>query len=61
MRAYIFTAKERKAVKAFLDGKIPITDHFLSQVRTRMKQFTVLTDDMELYVEFRKAVATDST
>jgi hypothetical protein len=52
--------KERKAVKAFLDGSLPATDHLLSQVRTRMKQFTRLSEDIDLYIRLREAMTTIS-
>ena len=55
MRSYIFTAKERVAIQAFLKGEIPITDHLLSQVRTRIKQFKGLRGDVEFYLRLREA------
>lgn len=60
MRSYIFTAKERKTIQAFLRGEVPITDHLLSQVRTRVKQFNRLADNVDLYVRLREAVSTAS-
>jgi hypothetical protein len=60
LRSYIFTPKERRAIEAFLEGKLKVTDHLLSQVRTRLKQFTRLRNDVELYIRLREAVATVS-
>jgi len=61
LRSYVFTPKEKRAIEAFLKGSLPATDHLLSQVRTRMKQFTRLSGDVDLYVRFREAIATLST
>lgn len=61
MRSYIFTPKEKRAIEAFLEGHLPATDHLLSQVRTRMKQFARLSGDVDLYIRFRKAISTLST
>ena len=61
MRSYIFTPKEKRAIEAFLKGHLSATDHLLSQVRTRMKQFTRLSADVDLYVRFREAISALST
>ncbi|MFZ7138224.1 MAG: hypothetical protein ACOWW1_07385 [archaeon] len=61
MRSYIFTPKERRAIQMFLDGELPASEHLLSQVRTRMKQFKTLADDVHLYALFREAITTSST
>ena len=61
MRSYIFTPKEKRAIEAFLSGQLPVTDHLLSQVRTRMKQFTRLNSDVDLYLRLREAVSAAST
>lgn len=58
MRTYIFTTREREAIEAFLRGELRATEHLLSQLRTRMKQFTRLRSDVELYLRFREAVST---
>ena len=55
MRSYIFTAKERTVINAFLKGEVPFTDHLLSQIRTRVKQFRGLSGDVELYLRLREA------
>jgi hypothetical protein len=60
MRSYIFTAKEKAAVQAFLAGKLPATNHLLSQVRTRVKQFNRLREDVALYARLTEAVSTVS-
>jgi hypothetical protein len=61
MRSYIFTSKEKAAVHAFLRGELSITSHLLSQVRTRLKQFDRLREDVDLYVRLAEAVSTVPT
>ena len=56
MRNYIFTKRERRIVEAFLDGKIPITDRGLSQLRTRIKS-SGLAKDVDLFTRLREAVS----
>jgi hypothetical protein len=57
MRSYVFTRKEKAAIDAFLRGELPATDHFLSQIRTRLKGFSRLREDVDLYVRLAKAVS----
>ena len=52
MRTYIFTDRERRIVQSFLGGKIGITDRGLSKIRSRIKLFSRLKDDIFLYLEF---------
>jgi hypothetical protein len=56
MRYYIFTKRERTIVQQFLSGKIPVTDRALSQIRTRLKQSSLL-DDVELFSNLQRALA----
>lgn len=52
MRTYIFTDRERRIVQSFLGDKIGITDRDLSKIRSRIKLFSRLKDDIFLYLEF---------
>lgn len=58
MRSYIFTVTERKVIRGFLEGKAASNDPALEVIRSRIKSFTELASDIELYVTFRKAVST---
>lgn len=51
MRAYIFTKRERRIVQGFLADKIRMTDRDLSKIRSRIKLFDRLRDDIFLYLE----------
>jgi hypothetical protein len=55
MRTYIFTRREWKIVKAFLDGKVRITDPSLQQIRSRIKSFSALSRDVDAYLRLREA------
>jgi hypothetical protein len=61
MRTYIFTKRERKVVKVFLDGKIRISDPALWQIRSRIKTFGTLSLDVDAYIRLREAETTTST
>jgi len=61
MRSYIFTPRERRIIKAFLEGKITVSDPTIQQIRSRTKSFSQLAGDVEFYVRLRKAVSTVST
>jgi len=61
MRSYIFTQKERKVIRSFLDGKVVLNDPALEVIRSRMKTFTELASDIALYAALRKAVSARST
>jgi hypothetical protein len=52
LRTYIFTDRERRIIQSFLGGKIGITDRDLSKIRSRIKLFSRLKDDIFLYLEF---------
>ena len=52
LRTYIFTDRERKIIQSFLGGKIGIADRDLSKIRSRIKLFSRLKDDIFLYLEF---------
>ena len=52
MRTYIFTDKERRIIQRFLNGRIKLTDRDLSKIRSRIKLFNRLRNDIFLYLEF---------
>jgi hypothetical protein len=52
LRTYIFTDRERRIIQSFLGGKIGINDRDLSKIRSRIKLFSRLKDDIFLYLEF---------
>ncbi|UCB60934.1 MAG: hypothetical protein JSW72_02425 [Candidatus Bathyarchaeota archaeon] len=51
MRAYIFTDRERRIIQRFLSGRIMMTNRDLSKIRSRMKHFEKLKNDVFLYLE----------
>ncbi|UCE96198.1 MAG: hypothetical protein JSV51_00895 [Candidatus Bathyarchaeota archaeon] len=51
MRTYIFTDRERRIIQGFLSGKIEMTNRDLSKVRSRVKLFERLKNDIFLYLE----------
>ena len=58
MRGYIFTDRERRIVRDFLEGKIGITHRGLSQIRTRLKRFEPsLLRDIEILNRLRRRLA----
>jgi hypothetical protein len=60
MRSYVFTDRERRILRSFLDGRIPINDPGVEQIRSRIKSFTELRNDIDLYIRFREAITTQS-
>ena len=55
MRTYIFTAKERKAIKGFLEGSTPRSNPTLMTVIYRIKAFRDLAKDVEFYNRLAEA------
>jgi hypothetical protein len=51
MRTYIFTERERRIVQSFLGGKTRMTNRDLSKIRSRIKLFDRLKNDVFLYLE----------
>lgn len=51
VRTYIFTNRERQIIQGFLSGRTIITDRNLSKIRSRMKLFKRLKNDVFLYLE----------
>jgi len=58
MRSYIFTSKERKVIEGFFAGRVKLGDDIMRQIVARLRGFTDLASDIDLYVRLRKAVAT---
>jgi hypothetical protein len=64
MRTYIFTAREREAIRLLLGGKISANDERIVQLRYRLKAFRDLASDVDLYLQLSrvaKPVTTVST
>jgi hypothetical protein len=61
LRSYIFTPTERGSIELFLDGKIRGSDARVAHILSRMRSFTELSKDIDLYLRLRKAVTTTST
>ena len=51
MRTYIFTIRERRIMQRFFADKIRVTDRDLSKIRSRVKAFDRLRNDVFLYLE----------
>jgi len=58
MRSYVFTKAERTVVKRFLNHEVDRTDSRVQVILSRLKAFTDLAADIDLYVRLREAVAT---
>ncbi|MCK5593008.1 hypothetical protein KAI31_02810 [Candidatus Bathyarchaeota archaeon] len=52
MRTYIFTDRERQIIQSFLNDKIRMNNRDLSKIRSRIKLFNRLRNDIFLYLEF---------
>jgi hypothetical protein len=61
MRTYIFTAKERKAIRGFFEGSVSRDDSNLMTIIYRIKSFKDLATDVDLYARLREAVSTITT
>jgi len=44
-----------------LEGKTPINDAALEQIRSRVKSFVELSGDIDVYLRLREAIAAAST
>ena len=51
MRTYVFTERERKIIQSYLNTRIKMTDRDLSKIRSRIKCFNRLRNDIFLYLE----------
>ncbi|UCC33761.1 MAG: hypothetical protein JSW53_01805 [Candidatus Bathyarchaeota archaeon] len=60
MRSYIFTDRERRIVQRFLGDRTKMTDRDLSKIRSRLKLFDRLKNDVFLYLEFYDALLLSS-
>lgn len=56
MRTYIFTDRERQVIQSFLNDKIRMNNRDLSKIRSRIKLFNRLRNDIFLYLEFYDAL-----
>ncbi len=52
MRTYIFTDRERQIIQSFLNDKTRMNNRDLSKIRSRIKLFNRLRNDVFLYLEF---------
>jgi len=55
MRAYVFTERERRILKAFINGK-PFDRIELSKILYRFRQYETLLTDIDLYLTVRRRV-----
>jgi hypothetical protein len=60
MRTYIFTQNERAIVRSFLNGDLERTDPRVQVILSRLKAFTNLADDVDLYLRLRETISTNS-
>jgi len=61
MRTYIFTALERKILDRWLNGEITLKDIRLRKILSRIRLFTDLSSDVDLYVAVRRGLAESIT
>jgi hypothetical protein len=58
MRTYIFTEKERRKIRSFLDGTASRRDDpLLMVVLSRVRGFANLRNDVDLYIRLREAIS----
>lgn len=57
MRTYIFTEKERRTIRAVLEGK-PAED--FGKIKYRLKTFRRLAEDVSLYLKIREFIGAGS-
>jgi hypothetical protein len=60
MRSYIFTEREKQVIISFVEGRIEARDRALSVILARLKGFTNLASDVNLYLRLRELVSTKS-
>jgi hypothetical protein len=58
LRTYIFTEKERRAIRSVLNGESVAG---FRRIRYRIKTFERLADDVSLYLKARELVTTAAT
>jgi hypothetical protein len=61
MRSYIFTERERRIIQGFLSGTVKGKDPGLMVIVSRLKSFSNLAKDVELYIRLREAISAAST
>jgi hypothetical protein len=58
MRTYIFTSKERKVIRSFLEGSLPRSDPYLMVILSRVRGSKELPADIELFGRLAKTMST---
>ncbi|MGD8545068.1 MAG: hypothetical protein PVH12_02730 [Candidatus Bathyarchaeota archaeon] len=61
MRTYIFTERERRIIQNFLGGRIKMTDRDLSKIKSRIKLFNRLKNDVFIYLELYDEILLSTT
>jgi len=54
MRSGIFSEHERRVLKRFLKGEAPASNPVVMQIKSRMKSWAQLRQDVELYLALNK-------
>jgi hypothetical protein len=57
MKSYVFSDRERKIMKGFLSGELPANNPAVMQVKSRMKGWVLLREDVELYLALSRRFA----
>jgi len=58
MRSYIFTSVEKDSIQLFLQGRIRRSDPRVAYILSRMRSFSRLSGDVDLYLRLREAATT---
>jgi hypothetical protein len=61
MRSYIFTPLERQLLHAWIDGKITLKDIRLKKLLWRIRKFTGVAEDVNLYVTVKSRLTEPKT
>lgn len=61
MRSYIFTKRERQAIEDYFAGRVSLGEHFIRQIRWRLRLFETLRKDVELYRRLAESESAAST
>jgi hypothetical protein len=57
MKSYLFSEHERRVLKRFLKGDTTANNPTVMQVKSRMKSWTQLRQDVDLYLELARKFA----
>ena len=60
LRTYIFTNRERRVVQSFFNAQIETTNRSLGKIRSRVKLFHRLKNDIFLYLELYDRLLLDA-